>query len=300
MTTHFTALSDLPVATLESLLKRAQFFSQSPPQDLSRILAHKVISQLFFEPSTRTKSSFEMAAKRLGAQVINFDVDNSSVKKGESLYDTLKTMESLGSDALVIRHADDRVFETLVAQIRTPLVNAGAGKLEHPSQGLLDLFTLEEEFGELAGLKVTILGDVRHSRVAGSLMLVAHRLGLEVAVAGPDEFIPSVLPQNCHRSELVPALESCDAVMCLRNQFERHVDLALSPASFHRDWGLTVERSKLLKPTAIIMHPAPINRDVEIAGALVEAPNSRIFQQMRNGVAVRMAILEYVTRGGQP
>jgi len=117
---------------------------------------------------------------------------------------------------------------------------------------------------------------------------------------GPEEFMPAVLPANCERVDLTEALKTCDAVMCLRNQFERHIDLALSPESFHRDWGLTAERAKLLRPTAIIMHPAPINRDVEIASALVEAPNSRIFQQMRNGVAVRMAILEYVTRGGQP
>ncbi len=297
MSKHFTALADLPVSTIEALLNRAQYFLQSPPSQVSQILIHKIITSAFFEPSTRTKSSFEMAAKRLGAQVVNFDVDNSSVKKGETLYDTLKTLEAIGSDALIIRHTDDRVFETLAPKISTPMLNAGAGKHEHPSQGLLDLFTLRQEFGRLTGLHVAILGDVKHSRVAGSLMLVAQKLGMKISLCGPDDFMPSQIPANCQQADLARTLKEADAVMCLRNQFERHIGFELSPEDFHREWGLTIERSKTMKPSAIIMHPAPVNRGVEIADALVEAPQSRIFKQMQNGVLVRMSILEWVIKG---
>jgi aspartate carbamoyltransferase catalytic subunit len=294
---HFTALADLPVSSIEALLNRAQYFLHSPPSQVSQILSHKIITSAFFEPSTRTKSSFEMAAKRLGAQVVNFDVDNSSVKKGETLYDTLKTLEAIGSDALIIRHTDDRIFETLAPKISTPMLNAGAGKHEHPSQGLLDLFTLRQEFGHLKGLHIAILGDVKHSRVAGSMMLVADSLGLKISLCGPEDFMPTHTPVNCQQAGLAETIKVVDAVMCLRNQFERHIGFELSPEEYHKEWGLTVERAKTMKPTAIIMHPAPVNRGVEIADSLVEAPQSRIFKQMQNGVLIRMSILEWVIKG---
>ena len=297
MTKHFTALADLPVATILSLLNRSLFFSQSPLPSLCETLKHKVIANVFFEPSTRTRTSFEMAAKRLGAEVINFDVSNSSVKKGETLYDTLRTLESIGADALVLRHSDDRIFETLMPKLNTPLVNAGAGKHEHPSQCLLDLFTLQQEFKTLAGKHILIIGDIRHSRVAGSMMLTGPRLGMKVSLAGPEELMPKPIPPHCERGNLEELLPQVDAVMCLRNQFERHIGLDLGPESFNREWGLTVERQKLMKKNAIIMHPAPINRGVEIADELVEHPNSRIFAQMKNGVFARMAILEWSLKG---
>lgn len=297
MSKHFTALADLSSSHIEALLDRAKYFQNSQPSQVSQVLAHRVVANLFFEPSTRTRTSFEVAAKRLGAHVVNFDVANSSVKKGESLYDTLRTMEAIGADALVVRHADERVFETHAPRIATPMINAGAGKHEHPSQCLLDLYTLREEFGRLPGLTVAIVGDVKHSRVAGSMLLVAQKLGLRVRVAGPSEFLPTTLPANCERTDLDEALAASDAVMCLRNQFERHEGLELSPAAYFRDWGITAERVARMRPGAIIMHPAPVNRGIEIADELVESPRSRIFKQMHNGVYARMAILEWALQG---
>lgn len=296
MSKHFTALADLSVPTILALLERAHYFFHQTPAKLPRVLEHNVVANVFFEPSTRTRISFEMAAKRLGAEVINFDLSNSSVKKGESLYDTLRTLEAIGSDALVLRHADDRIFETLGPKLRTPLVNAGAGKHEHPSQGLLDLFTLQREFNRLEGLHIAILGDIRHSRVAGSMMLVAQRLGIKVSLCAADEFLPAQLAGNCSKQKLDHVIPDVDAVMCLRNQFERHEGLEMDNAAFHRDFGLTTARAARMKPTAIIMHPAPVNRGIEIADELVEAPASRIFRQMENGVFVRMSILEWILK----
>lgn len=300
MIKHFTALADLPVATIVSLLNRSHYFSQAPLPSLSEILRHKVIANVFYEPSTRTRISFEMAAKRLGAQVINFDHSNSSVKKGETLYDTLRTIESIGADALILRHSDDRIFETLMPRLHTPLINAGAGKHEHPSQCLLDLLTLQQEFQSLEGRHILIVGDIRHSRVAGSMILTAPRLGMRVSLAGPAELLPAPFPASCSTGPIEELLPKVDAVMCLRNQFERHVGLELGPEEFHRDWGLTPERLKLMPKHAIIMHPAPINRGVEISDELVEHPASRIFTQMRNGVFARMSVLEWAMKGENP
>jgi len=293
---HFTSLAELPLPTVLSLLDRSQFFRSQPPAHLDQVLRHKVVANVFFEPSTRTRLSFEMAAKRLGGDVINFDLGNSSVKKGETLYDTLKTLESIGVDALVLRHSDDRVFETL-AHLRVPMINAGAGKHEHPSQCLLDLLTLRQEFGSFEGRHILIIGDIRHSRVAGSMILMAPRLGMKITLAGPDDMMPVPLPAHCARAPLDEALPTVDAVMCLRNQFERHEGLALSPAEFHTQWGLTSARAARMQSGAILMHPAPINRGVEIADELVEHPASRIFKQMENGVYARMAILEWILKG---
>lgn len=299
MTTHFTALADLPLPTLVALLDRAQYFFRQPLPALSETLHHKVIANVFFEPSTRTRISFEMAAKRLGAQVINFDLSNSSVKKGETLYDTLRTLESIGADALVLRHSDDRIFETLMPKLSAPLVNAGAGKHEHPSQCLLDLMTIQQEFGQLEGRHVLIIGDIRHSRVAGSMILTAPRFGMRVSLTAPPELLPKPLPSTVTVGKLEELLPTADVVMCLRNQFERHEGLELGPAEFHRDWGLDLTRASRMKNGAIIMHPAPINRGVEISDELIEHPSSRIFTQMRNGVFARMAILEWVLKGSE-
>lgn len=300
MSKHFTALADLPTPTLTSFLDRAQFFLRLSPAFLGQILQHKIIANVFYEPSTRTRISFEMAAKRLGAGVINFDLSNSSVKKGETLYDTLRTLESIGADALVLRHSDDRVFETLGPKLSCPLINAGAGKFEHPTQGLLDLFTLRQEFERLEGRHLLIIGDIRHSRVAGSMILAGPRLGLKISLAGPQELMPTPFPAHCGQGELEDLLPTVDAVMCLRNQSERHEGLDLGPDEFHARWGLTVERARRMPQHAIIMHPAPINRGVEIADELIESPASRIFTQMHNGVYVRMAVLEWVLKGENP
>ncbi len=297
MIQHFTGLSDLSAQQIHTLIERAVEFSSIDRQDLKKVLPNSVIANVFFEPSTRTRISFEMAAKLLGSEVINFDLSNSSVKKGETLYDTLRTLEAIGCDAIVLRHSDDRIFETIKEKFSIPLINAGAGRFEHPSQGLLDLYTLKHEFGKLEGLNITILGDVKHSRVAGTMIICAKKLGLNITLCAPEHFIPSQLTENCYVSSIENSLTKADAVMCLRNQFERHELIDFDSAAYHREWGMTVERAKLLPPHAIIMHPAPINRGMEIADELVESTQSRIFQQMTNGVYARMSILEWILKG---
>ncbi len=297
MIQHFTGLSDLSAQQIHTLIERAVEFSSIDRDQLKKVLPHCVLANVFFEPSTRTRISFEMAAKRLGAEVINFDLSNSSVKKGETLYDTLRTLEAIGCDAIVLRHSDDRIFESIKEKFSIPLINAGAGRFEHPSQGLLDLYTLKHEFGKLEGLNITILGDVKHSRVAGTMIICAKKLGLNITICAPEHFIPSQLADNCKVASIEESLESADAVMCLRNQFERHELVDFDANAYHQEWGMTLDRATILPAKAIIMHPAPINRGMEIADELVETKQSRIFQQMTNGVFVRMSILEWILKG---
>lgn len=300
MIKHFLSLSSFATADLESLIDRAHYFSLHHQQadQISSLLKHKIFGNVFYEPSTRTRCSFEMAAKRLGADVINFVPENSSVKKGETVYDTLKTLESLGVDGIVLRHADDHVFDDLQGKIHVPLLNAGAGKNEHPSQGLLDLLTLKQEFGELMGLKVAICGDIRHSRVAGSLMVAAEKLGMEIYLCGPESLVPEFSKAFIKRAKFDDILPLVDAVMMLRIQLERHENLELDGKAYHREFGLTLERVKRMKKNAIVLHPGPFNRGIEIADEVVEHEQSRIFKQMSNGVFARMAVLEWAVNGG--
>jgi aspartate carbamoyltransferase catalytic subunit len=237
-----------------------------------------------------------VAAKRLGAEVVNFVPENSSVKKGETVYDTLKSLESLGVEGIVFRHSDDNVFDQLKDNLHLPLINAGAGKYEHPSQGLLDLFTLREEFKRLEGLKIAICGDVKHSRVAGSLMVAAEKFGMEIFLSGPSSLLPKTQKTFVREIPFDEALPKVDAVMMLRIQLERHETLELNKESYHRDFGMNSTRLAKMKKNAIILHPGPFNRGVEISDELVEHPQSRIFKQMENGVYARMAILEWAMR----
>lgn len=299
MIKHFLSLASFSSTELQALLSRSQFFfsHQHQPDKINHLLKNKIIANAFYEPSTRTRCSFEVAAKRLGAEVVNFSPENSSVKKGETVYDTLKTLEAHGVDAIVLRHADDHVFEQLKGSFKIPLINAGAGKHEHPSQGLLDLLTIEQEFKVLAGLKVAVCGDIKHSRVAGSLMVAAEKFGFEVLLCGPSELLPQPTSKYVKVADFDEVLPQVDAMMMLRIQFERHESLELDPISYHRQFGLNPARAKKLKPQAIIMHPGPFNRDVEISSDLVEHTQSRIFKQMSNGVYSRMAVLEWALGG---
>jgi aspartate carbamoyltransferase catalytic subunit len=233
----------------------------------------------------------------MGAEVINFTADNSSVKKGETIYDTLKTLESLGTNCIVFRHADEHIFDTLNRRINVPMINAGAGKHEHPSQGLLDLLTLQQEFSQLAGLKIAVCGDIKHSRVAGSLMVAAEKLGFEIFLCGPNELIPNLNQPYVKRADFDEILSEVDAVMMLRIQLERHDNMELNQGTYHKHYGLSLARVERMQDHAIIMHPGPFNRGVEIADEVVEHPKSRIFKQMNNGVYARMAILEWALDG---
>lgn len=299
MIKHFLSLSSFSQTDLQSLINRAQYFSlhQNQPDKIHHLLKHKIFANVFYEPSTRTRCSFEIAAKRLGAEVVNFVPENSSVKKGETVYDTLKSLESLGVDGIVFRHSDDHVFDHIHSKFSLPLLNAGAGKNEHPSQGLLDLLTLTQEFGKLQGLHIAICGDIKHSRVAGSMMVAAEKFGMTISLCGPEELIPQVDKPFINQASFDDILPKVDAVMMLRVQLERHESLELNAKDYCEKFGLTLSRVKKMKKEAIIMHPGPFNRGVEIADEVVEHSQSRIFKQMNNGVSARMAILEWSLQG---
>ncbi|MFL5783619.1 MAG: aspartate carbamoyltransferase catalytic subunit [Bacteriovoracaceae bacterium] len=295
MIKHFLSLSSLSSSEITALLDRSHFFSENHknPDKVHHLLRNKIVANVFYEPSTRTRCSFEVAAKRLGCEVINFVPENSSVKKGETVYDTLKALESLGVEGIIFRHSDDNVFDQLKDKLHLPLLNAGAGKHEHPSQGLLDLFTLREEFKSLEGLKIAVCGDVKHSRVAGSLLVAAEKFGMEIYLSGPSALLPKTQKSFVREIPFDEALPKVDAVMMLRIQLERHESLELNKESYHRDFGLTTERLAKMKKSAIVLHPGPFNRGVEVSDEIVEHPQSRIFKQMENGVYARMAILEW-------
>ena len=299
MIKHFLSLSSFSQSELLSLIHRAQFFflNQHRPDKIHHLLDHKIFANVFYEPSTRTRCSFEIAAKRLGAEIVNFVPDNSSVKKGETVYDTLKTLESLGVDGMVFRHADDHIIDQLKPLLKLPLINAGAGKYEHPSQGLLDLLTLQQEFGKLEGLKIAVCGDIKHSRVAGSLMVAAGIFGMQIYLCGPDSLLPEMADKHVQKADFDKILPEVDAVMMLRIQLERHDHLELDSKSYHHQYGMNQKRQFHMKKNAIILHPGPFNRGVEISDDMVEHSQSRIFKQMSNGVAARMAILEWTMNG---
>ncbi|WP_022796956.1 aspartate carbamoyltransferase catalytic subunit [Bavariicoccus seileri] len=254
-------------------------------------------TNLFFENSTRTHKSFEVAEKKLGIEVLPFDTDTSSVQKGETLYDTVLTMSAIGVDVAVIRHSDENYYEQLVQSptIHCSIINGGDGSGQHPSQCLLDLLTIYEEFGTFEHLKVAIIGDITHSRVAKSNMQMLKRLGAQVYFSGPENWYDPAFEAYGHYLPIDDLVNEVDVMMMLRVQHERHDDHeSFSKEEYHQKHGLTVERAARMAERAIIMHPAPVNRDVEIADSLVESSQSRIVTQMSNGVFVRMAILEAV------
>lgn len=282
-------LKDLDAAEIESILDRAAHWEQQPVK-LNPVLQGKFVANMFFENSTRTRFSFEMAQKRLGAEVMNFAAAASSVEKGESIYDTVKTLESMGIDAGVIRLKPIGMLADIAANVKVPLINAGDGNNEHPTQALLDLYTMRKQFGSLKGLNVSIIGDVEHSRVARSNLWALRKFGANVQFCAPSNMQAADL--DAPYVSIDEAIRA-DVVMMLRVQLERHAGSVMSSAEAYREgYGLTVERAKQIASHAIIMHPAPINRGVEIDSELVEHPQSRIFPQMSNGVPIRMAVME--------
>lgn len=285
-------LSDFTVAQINQILDLAFAFKNGKKVDYKR---QKSVAFLFFENSTRTHYSFEMAALKLGCVTQNFEAATSSVQKGETLYDTVKLFECLGHDAIVIRHKQNNYFDELKG-IQTPILNGGDGTGNHPSQSLLDLMTIREHFGHFEGLKVAICGDIKHSRVAHSNYEVMKRLGMDVVMCGPEEFREDGYPFY----SLDEVISNVDVVMMLRVQHERHEgNMQLSKEAYHEAYGLNARRVALMKDDAIIMHPAPFNRGVEISDDVVECEKSRIFDQMANGVYVRMALLYKAIEGGK-
>lgn len=286
-----------------------QFTNEEVMQLLRRALAFKsgsetfhsdaTIVNMFFENSTRTKHSFEMAQHKIGMKQFNFDAGSSSVKKGESLYDSVLTMQAIGVDIAVIRHEDRNYMDQLI-NLNIQIVNAGSGNGQHPSQSFLDIMTIYEEFGTFQGVKVAIIGDIVHSRVAMSNMTLLNQLGAHIIFAGPMDYFNTTFEQYGTFLSVDDAVQEADVVMMLRVQLERHEteeQARFSKEAYHEKHGLNRARYETMKDKAIIMHPAPVNRDVELAGELVECEKSRIVQQMSNGVYMRMAILEWVLEG---
>jgi aspartate carbamoyltransferase catalytic subunit len=254
-------------------------------------LAGKIACNIFFEPSTRTQYSFLVAQQKVGMGAIDFDVDSSSLQKNESFYDTIKTFDSLGTDVLIIRHSKNEYYKNLIGKISTPIINAGDGTGNHPTQSLLDILTIEQEFGSLKGLEISIIGDISHSRVAHTNFEIMSRFGAKVFTSGPKEYSE----RNMNFVNFKEAISRSDVVIMLRVQRERHSSrLGVTDEEYNEKYGLNSRNLKFMKKDSIIMHPGPVNRNVEISGDLMEIDKSRISKQVRNGVFVRMAVLKYI------
>ena len=289
-------LEELSVAEIECILRQAAQFKEDVPNPERKTdhLSGKRIVNLFLEPSTRTRIAFEIAAKSLSADVISITGKSSSLTKGETLRDTAMNVQALGADAIVVRHSSAGSSLFLSHTIDVPIINAGDGAHEHPSQALLDIFTLQENLGSLRGKKITILGDILFSRVARSNLWGLTKMGAEVTLAGPSTLVPKQFEEMGARvsHDLRESLADADAVMLLRIQHERQNSTHFpSLAEYTTMFGLNMERSKWLKPDAIILHPGPINRGVEIDSELADSSRAVILDQVKNGIAVRMAIL---------
>lgn len=268
------------------VISLASDYKNGLKKDYSNI---KVVN-LFFEPSTRTHYSFVSAQNNFGMKTTNVNLDLSSVKKGESLYDTVKTFQAVGYDLAIIRHPQNNYYKNL-DNIDIPILSGGDGTGNHPTQSLLDLMTIYERFNKFKGLKIAIVGDIVHSRVAHTNAKIMEKLGMEVYISGPEELNDG----SANYIEYEKAIKEMDVIMLLRVQFERHgYQMTLSKEEYHQKFGLTKELVDKMKDTSIIMHPAPFNRGVEIADEVVECDKSVIFEQMTNGVYVRMALIDMV------
>lgn len=302
---NFVSVEDLSAAEVNALIDRAEYFKRGGA--VPKLTRPVYVVNGFFENSTRTHTSFCMAERKLGLTEIPFDPTHSSVKKGETLYDTMLTMTALGVDLAVIRHSENNYYDQLIhpkpnEQLNIGVVNGGDGSGQHPSQCLLDVMTIHEHFKTFQALKVAIIGDISHSRVARSNAQLLTKLGAKVYFSGPKCWFNEDFTQYGEYKPVDELVGEMDAIMLLRVQHERlAADDAygqdFSTTDYHEQFGLNKSRYDQMKDNAIIMHPGPINRDVELASELVEAPKSVFFRQMQNGVFMRMAMIEAVLRG---
>ncbi len=285
---------------IEEILDRAKDFQPVQDQSFKRLdlLRGRMVVNLFFEPSTRTRTSFEIAAKRLGADAISITASGSSVSKGESLVDTLNTLAAMRPDAIIMRHSASGAPHFLARYLPTPIVNAGDGTHEHPTQALLDARTILDRRPTLEGLRVTIIGDIAHSRVARSNLYLLSKFGARVVLCGPASLLPAELARLAPGIELTTdmreAIRGSDVIMMLRVQLERQHESAFPASEYFRFYGLRLEHIGLAKPDVIVMHPGPINRGREISSEVADSQRSVILNQVENGIAVRMAVLERV------
>jgi len=290
-------IKELSVEEINLILDTAAGFKDVLGRDIKKVpaLRGKTTVNLFFEPSTRTRTSFEVAAKRLSTDVINFSVPTSSVVKGESLIDTALTVQALGADFIIIRHASSGVPHLLAKHLNASVINAGDGTNEHPTQALLDAFTIQEKKGkEIASLEIAIVGDIMHSRVAKSNIYCLTALGARVRLIGP----PTLIPENLKAMgvsifhSMEDGLRDVDVLIMLRIQMERQgKGFFPSTEEYFKNWGLTPERLSLAKEDVIVMHPGPMNRGIEIVSEIADGPRSVILEQVTNGIAVRMSVM---------
>jgi aspartate carbamoyltransferase catalytic subunit len=296
-------MEDLTAADICAILDSAASFKEISEREIKKVptLRGKTIINLFFEPSTRTRTSFEIAGKRLSADVINISVSTSSLSKGETLRDTADTLAAMRADVLVVRHSAAGVPHMLARFSPSPVINAGDGAHEHPTQALLDLFTIREKLDTLQGRRVVIVGDIANSRVARSNIIGMHKLGMDVGVCAPRTMIPVGMESwgVDYHSDFDAVLPDADVVMMLRIQRERHGDVLFpSLQEYSERYCLTSDRMRRAKPEILVMHPGPMNRGVEIAPEVADGLESVILQQVTNGVAVRMALLYLIVGSG--
>jgi aspartate carbamoyltransferase catalytic subunit len=293
-------IEELERAEIEAILARAKAFQPLQTQSLKKLdaLRGKMIVNLFYEASTRTRTSFEIAAKRLGADAVSITAAGSSVSKGESLVDTLNTLAAMRPDAIVMRHAASGAPHFLARHLPTPIINAGDGTHEHPTQALLDARTILDRRESLEGLRVAIIGDIAHSRVARSNVHLLSKFGASIVLCGPASLLPAELAQLAAgvtlTSDIREAIRGADVIMMLRVQLERQHEAAFPAGEYFRFYGLRLEHLDLAKPDAIVMHPGPINRGRELSSEVADFQRSVILNQVENGIAVRMAVLEKV------
>jgi len=289
-------LEDLSKEEIELILATAESFKEVSTREIKKVpaLRGKTVVNLFYEPSTRTRVSFEIASKRLSADVINIASETSSVRKGETLIDTGRNIEALKVDIIVVRHNYSGAATMLARHVKASVINAGDGWHEHPTQALLDIFTLKEKLGRIEGLNVSIVGDIAHSRVARSNIWGLTKLGAHVKVCAPKMLIPPAIEEMGVKvtSDIEEALANADAVNVLRMQFERDEENAFpKQLEYFKNFGITRERLEKAKKDIIVMHPGPLNRGIEISSDIADGANSVILEQVTNGIAVRMAAL---------
>jgi aspartate carbamoyltransferase catalytic subunit len=283
---HLIQTSDFSLQEINTVLNDANSFADG---HFDPILRNKIIITLFFENSTRTKSSFEIAAKRLGAEVVHLDVQKSSTQKGESLVDTALNLDAMGPHAMIVRHAHAGVPDILAAHTNATIINAGDGAHAHPTQALLDLFTLKQHFGDVAGKKIAIVGDIKNSRVANSNIELLTRFGMEITLVAPPHFLPSTTLKTTHNLHNI--IDNVDAIMSLRTQTERHSHQTYASL---KDYGsdFCITKELLGKRDIIVMHPGPVHRNIDIDDALLKDPRCKVLDQVKNGVSIRMAVLK--------
>jgi aspartate carbamoyltransferase catalytic subunit len=297
---HLLGIEDLNREQITFILDQAKPFQEFQRYPLKKLatLRGKTVAIAFFEPSTRTRISFATAAARLGADTMAFQAESSSLKKGESLVDTVRTLEAMRPDGIVMRHSSSGAPEFVASRLDIPVLNAGDGTHEHPTQGLLDALTIRDRKGKLEGWNVTILGDILHSRVARSNIHLLSKFGAQVTLCGPAMWVPRELENlapNLRRSLRVEeALDGADVVMVLRVQTERLHEPALAPEEYIQGYQLTTARLRLAREDAIVLHPGPMNRGLEIESAVADGEQSAVLEQVTNGLAIRMALLYHL------